>query len=284
MRTLPNSALLCLAAAAAPGCGSKFQPYSHIAALSVVAIKAEPPELGPGQTAQLTAEAVDPSGNDITIQWDACFDPPSPTGDVVNPDCVTNATADYLVPFGEGKSVSFTMPKIDPRLLGLPDFTSGLYLPLRLTVSAGDHQITAVYRMRYSIFPPPNQNPRIDGLLLLPDGVTGAPGGSLDDGTVFEAGRAVSFRALLHEGGAEQYMVVSLDKNKMPVFSPQTEELRVSWFSTVGTFDNEHTGVARPDTTLTIDAGTPPGRFDLFAAVSDGRGGEDFVHRSLVVR
>ena len=291
--SLPASSLLAssLLASSLPalfalfGCGGNFQPYSHIAALSVLAIKAEPPELAPGETTTLTAEAFDPEGRAITLQWAACLDPPSPTtGDVVNPDCLTTTTADYLLPLGTGISVPFTMPAIDPKTLGTPDVTSGLYLPVRVLISAGDSHITAVYRLRFSLFPPPNQNPRIDEILLLPDGISGSEGGSLSDGEPIDAGRPVSFRTLLHPGSAETYKVITLDQNKQPVVSTQTEELRVSWFSTQGTFTNEHTGEARPDTTLTVAVGTPPGPLELWAAVGDGRGGEDFLHRSLVIR
>ncbi len=286
MRPVGTALLLILASS----CSSPFAPYSHIGALSVIAIHAEPPEVGPNQTTTLTATAFDPMGRPIVIDWAACTLPPDSSGAEIPPACFTTASGDGILPIGEGDSVSFTMPDLhlDPKTAFLQhrfDATDGVYLPIRLVVKAGDSTLQAAYGLRYSVLPmPPNRNPIITDIVIAGDADGGAPDASLTDGLAWDRSSPLTMRAILSPDSAEQYMVVSLDSNGNPVATQKTEVLRVAWFATEGAFDNEVTGLDRPDTTLTFDATTPAGPLDVWTVVNDGRGGNAVVHRTLQLR
>ncbi|MGZ3441640.1 MAG: hypothetical protein ACXVDD_19100, partial [Polyangia bacterium] len=65
-----------------------------------------------------------------------------------------------------------------------------------------------------------------------------------------------------------------------------TETVRISWFTTAGSFDNDVTGVAKPDTTLTLDKHLPAADtlIDLWVVARDERGGIDVKHATLMFR
>ena len=60
--------------------------------------------------------------------------------------------------------------------------------------------------------------------------------------------------------------------------------MRAAWFTTASTFSNEVTGIAKPDTTLTIDKHLPPigNNIDIWAIARDKRDDDDTVHYTLV--
>src|SRR5207248_1729507 len=67
--------------------------------------------------------------------------------------------------------------------LGLPDFTGGFYVPIRLRARAGSDQVTAVYRLRYHLpaLPiPKNRNPSLAGVFVVKDGLPADGGAPLD--------------------------------------------------------------------------------------------------------
>ena len=57
-----------------------------------------------------TALVVDPAGAMIAGAWDACTEPPAPGTALINPDCLQNDTAPYLVPLGDGLSIAAMVP------------------------------------------------------------------------------------------------------------------------------------------------------------------------------
>src|SRR6266849_4035051 len=119
------------------GCRGSFDPASFVSGLRVLSVKAEPPEIPPGQTSMLTALVVDTDSGAIDLAWAACMLGPAPASAApVNPDCVRSATAPYLLPLGSGPMVQATMPDVPPTTFGLPDDTSGFYLPVRLLARA----------------------------------------------------------------------------------------------------------------------------------------------------
>src|SRR5262249_14432468 len=106
------------------GCTASFDPPSFVAGLRVLAVKAEPPEVAPGETTTLTALDVDTDGRAIAISWSRCLVRPLP-GSPVADDCVTGAQPDDLMSVGAGTPLAFTMPAATPGDLGPPDSTGG---------------------------------------------------------------------------------------------------------------------------------------------------------------
>jgi hypothetical protein len=260
---------------------NNFDPASYVNGPRLLTVIAEPPELKAGESTKLHALVV---GAD-TIHWSACMAPRTASSGLIQDACVTDPSV--LVPIGDGPDAQFTMPALDIKTLGLPDASGGLYLPLRIDFG----QDRGFYRLRYSLgLQPPNQNPVIDGV----DGVaiqdTGADLSKLPspqpftEATPIEVGEreGVRLRAAIADGSAETYAVPeSATSIKM-----LTEELRVIWYASSGTFNNEVTGLLKPDTIFRLDKFEPqPGSLiDLWVVVADERGGQAFTHRSLLRR
>jgi hypothetical protein len=284
---------LALLALLAAGCNLSFDPASFVDKLRLLGVQAEPPELSPGETTTLTATWANPGGATPTIAWDACLlAPPPATGQALNQDCVELDGGPALVPFGTGESVMATMPAVDPTMLGLPDQTNGFYVQVRLRLEADGHSLTAFYGLRLflgALAPnPPNANPVLTGIFQVPSADAGADAQTaLDDATPLEvhAGEELALRALVTPESQEPYLVFDGDPRTTPP-RMATETVRISWFTTAGEFSNDVTGVAKPDTTLKLEkhlpaSGTP---IDLWVIARDERGGDDALHRTLILR
>ena len=280
--------------AALVGCSSNDDPASYVTGLRVLAIKAEPPEAPVGGTSTLTALAIDTAGTPIDISWAQCLDPPL-SGQSLNPDCITNDSADYLRPVGSGLSVMTTMPMIDPTHLGRPDASGGVYLPLIARIVSGTDSLTATHLLRLGRGASPNHNPSLSGLFQVTDAGDGGAGQvvSLDDAMplVVHAGDEITLRATFMPGSAESYQVEDGDPSTTPPRT-LTETLSVSWFSTAGDFSAASSGADVPDTILhlkqtrngpSLHVPASGSSIDLWVVARDERGGADYLHRSLRV-
>ena len=166
--------------------------------------------------------------------------------------------------------------------------TGGWYVPLIARASAGDARLSYGYRLRLAAGQPPNRNPQVvsvvHGAPHAKDAATGEPTEPLVEGTpVFlAAGQEVTLRAAFADGDAESYDVV------IPGTAPRTvvEALSVYWFATGGSFSEDVTSPAKPDTKLRLDERVPASgtTIDLWLIGRDERGGADFLHRTLVVQ
>ena len=274
------------------GCTSDFDPASFVDKLRLLDVKAEPTDVAFGQTTTLTATAVNPAGSAPTITWDACLLPPPPaTGESFNPDCVALPEGDpSLVPFGQGVSVTATMPMLDPSVLGLPDQTNGLYLPVRARLDADGHSLVALYGLRIFLGPltpnAPNQNPTLTGIFTVPSADAGADENmALDEANppTVHSGDELALRALVTPESAEPYVVFDGDPRTTPPRAV-TETVRISWYTTAGEFTNETTGNDKPDTTLKLDKHQPASgaTIDVWVVAQDERGGSDVLHRVLL--
>jgi len=292
-------------------CSNDFDPPSLVTGLRVLAIQAEPPELAPGQTTTLTILRAGPLPDGTTFHWDWC-QKPLQTGQsgTINPDCVQNQTADYLVPIGDGEQIQFTMPDVafDKGQLGLPDATLGLYLPLRVWISfPGDaaplnqNPLKVFYRLRLHIAQftangqtivnpsKPNQNPGLSGIFqeIGPDG--GMTDLQLDENGVLEAkaGSKVTLRTYVTAGSDEPYLALSGDPSSM-MLMPQTEEPRFFWYAAAGRYSEDVTGEPKPDTELDLGDGkhyAPTGEpFDIWVVVHEERGGVAWKHAQIVAK
>jgi hypothetical protein len=249
-------------------------PVTFVAGLRVLAISAEPPQVDPGQTSQVTALVVDTTGRAVDVTWSRCLLMPLP-GTAVDPDCATSAAGSPdLAPLGSGLSLSFVMPQVTANELGQPDATNGVYLPLVAHITDGADTVIAIYRLRLGDGTPPNMNPEIASV-----NVVDAAGGltPIDVATplVVHAGDSLTLEATPAPGSAMTYTG--------PDGKPATEVLTISWFATAGALSVAKTSDTQPTTVLELRENLPTSgkNIDLFAVVHDGRGGVGYTHRVL---
>jgi hypothetical protein len=267
--------LLALFAAA---CGTSFEKASLVSGLRVLAIKAEPAEVAPGQSTTLSVLAVDTANQPLTLRWMACTEPPQLGFGAINPGCFNVEVAAYLLPLGTGAPLSVAIPAIDPVAFGPPDASGGIYLPLRLDAQAGADKLSSAYRMRLAQGGTPNQNPQLAVVQVV--SAAGAAT-SLSSPLEVHAGDKVTLRAIFAPGSAETYQVVEPGQTKTV-----TELLNASWYATAGSWSEQITGEARPDTVWTADIHLPSAGslIDVWVVGRDERGGSDFLHRVFVLR
>ncbi|HTN51732.1 MAG TPA: hypothetical protein VML50_04970 [Anaeromyxobacter sp.] len=269
---LLSATLLC-------ACAPSFDPASYVKGIRVLAVKAEPAEVAPGQSTTLSALAVDTSGATVQAVWIACTEPAVTGSGPVNPDCFGPGTAPYLVPLGTGLTLDATIPAVAPADFGPPDAGGGVYLPIVVRASSASGAVTGEYGLRLAQGAPPNQNPTLSDVVV----VAGATLTPLDPATPLEvhAGDQLTLRGEFAPGSAETYQTVVSG-----VPSTVTEILRVSWFASGGSLSEAVTGGDKPDTVWTADTHLPPAGsiIDLWVVGRDERGGTDFTHRQLVLR
>jgi hypothetical protein len=279
-----------LVGALATGCAPSFDPITLIDKLRVIDIVADRPDLAGGESTTLTATAVNPGGPEPTLRWAACLTPPPPgTGQSINRACYSDDQGAHLEPLGEGPSVSATMPVLtSPLDLGLPDETNGVYLPIRVVLTAGDQKLTAFYKLRYFIGNNPrNNNPMVVGLWRVPD-ENSPPEVEMpvDEGAApIELQRGEDLHLRARAAAEEPYQVY--DGNPLTTTPRAVNEiLRIGWYATAGKLDHDITGNPKPDNKLTMkdhlpDPGAP---IDLWIVVTDERGGSSFTHRTFLFR
>ncbi|MGZ3442787.1 MAG: hypothetical protein ACXVDD_24870 [Polyangia bacterium] len=286
-------ALLVALAAGAAGCRNSFDPASFVDKLRLLAVQATPPEVAPGAATKLQAFWANPGGSAPAIRWDACLvAPPPATGRAVNPDCFGLDGGSPLEPLGEGETLATTMPMVTPEMLGLPDASNGFYVQLRVQLDADGNTLLGFYGLRVSLGAlspnPANKNPELTGIFTVPSADAGAADQTaLDEAAPPEvhANDKIDLRALVTPESSESYVVYDGDPRTTPPRTA-TETVRISWFTTAGTFDNDVTGVAKPDTTLTLDKHLPASDtpIDLWVVARDERGGIDVKHATLLFR
>ncbi|HEX2571629.1 MAG TPA: hypothetical protein VH877_18865 [Polyangia bacterium] len=264
------------------GCGDNFDDNSsRVRGLRLLGVQGQPAEAGPGASVTLTAVAVDPGGRAITARWAACTEPPIPGTGLPNPACVSSDTAPYLIPLGEGLSITAQVPAVDPAVLGAPDPTGGVYLPVRLRLATASESLEGIYRLRYAQGAPPNQNPRLADVSL----ITRAADGSVTASPLVESeplvvheGDALTLRATFAQDSAETYEAPGVGGTTRTT----KETLNVTWFTTAGRYRTDSTGDG-VETVLRLNRDLPARgqTIDLWLIGRDERGGLDFLHRTL---
>jgi hypothetical protein len=273
-------ALVALALVVA-GCG-KFDlgELALVQGLRVLGVHAEPPEVEPGQPVSLAAWVVDTRGGTIDVSWSACF---LPSNGIANDGC-TDGSGNGLVGLGSGDQILTTAPEIDPAILGPPDASYGVYLPIVVHVRANGDTVDSIYRLRVrevvapgctltAPFSPgcvPNGNPTLS--TIDPLGPNSAP-------IAAHQNQEWALLARYQDGSDETYKVPSVDTPEVP------ERLTTQWFATAGTFPDMPVGGTAVQK-LTLDRDLPPsgGTVDLWVVGHDERGGTDMIHYSFVMQ
>lgn len=297
LRTAPPGALaaLCLLWA---GC-IDGHPYSELDRTRLLGVRADLPELGPGETATLDALVYPTEDAPVSHTWGWC---PWTEGSNTGFAClVDQAEVDSwglpLPPLdlGTEPTASFPYPDSAEVVQGLcegflqgippasrknfPDCTSRMPITVTLTVRSGDTEIEAVKELDLLVDPElaPNRNP---GLVEL-----AAAERTVEDGTAFEPDTDYDLTVTLVPGSDETY--ASTDERGDP--KQRTELLTLTWLWSGGSAEYGRTGsvddgqqlAAALENTWTSPAES--GDVDLIVVLRDDRGGIDWLERSVRV-
>jgi hypothetical protein len=267
-------------------------PVSIVTAPKLLALAGQPAEAAPGDAVTLSALVASPDGSSMApLDWSFCLQPkPLTTNDVVSPACLTIDQVMYLT--YAMPSVSTTVPSSACSLFGpdlppstagqpdrapvVPDATGGYYQPyradladafsiglerIRCNLAGASMDVAEQFRATYTL----NRNPTIASLTL-----EGAP----LDGAQVAAGTHVTFEVAWPDDAAETYPILDVGTQTLIA---HREAMRVSWFATDGSFDDERSGRASDDPVLTSDDGwtapQAPGTVYVWVVLRDDRGG-----------
>jgi hypothetical protein len=288
------------------GCKPDFgTPASLVTERRILAVRAEPPEVRPTQTVNLTALVVSPDGTESmpAVDWSLCLTPkPLDENNVVSVACLGDG--DGIQALGTGATMMATVPPNacalfgpdpPPQMMGQPplrprdpDVTGGYYQPLRLRegdvtsfalerVTCDLAQAGADLAVQYGMTYHANVNPTLQPLTAT---VAGAPVAL----TALPAGQTIDFNVSWPADSVESFPV--FDVNAAALITHR-ESMRVSWFATAGSFTHEVTGRDEGDPATDSDnlwtAPTTPGPVHLWVVLRDSRGGIDFAAHELAV-
>ncbi len=296
------------AALVASGCAignNKFtkprdlSPAWRIDKLRVLAVRAEPPEIAPGETATFQALVTDPDDTAGAIVWLAC--PPDDNGGV-GLGCSIDPSFDFTgadpEALAEAGFIGFE-PLLPPVYTAPADLLDGLdefqqrdgeYVLVQIAVlpqtllddgfdgaSFDFNELEAAYkRLVVSTDDSPNHNPVVGTLMV--DGV------SIPEGTVVEvdAGEEYVLTPVLAEGSVEIYDYTDKDG----VTTKRNEEPYFEWYADGGTITISASLFPHLDGAWKApeadDEGPMSGTW--WSVVRDRRGGMNWISRSWKVR
>jgi len=313
------AALACVAAA----CSPDFEPYNEVHNLRVLAVRAEPPQLPPDESATLDllvhVEPDDP--RPVTYHWSWC---PFSAGSTSGYTCATDrdtlqALIDEAAPgvvevpgFDLGTSATATLPypvppvvlqaacqqllmQDVPDFLELPDCVTGFPVLIKVEVRQGDDVITAVKEVKllYGANEAPNANPALSGASIFES--KAGPSTSVvlgEEPVALRRGLLHRWHVELEAGEAELFQPSPRPEDPDP--APAHESLAVSWFAQGGEMEYRRTGYIEDFTTFeqaTANAWTTPTtkEFDgesmsIYMVVRDNRGGVGWLSRQVTFR
>ena len=186
------------------GCLDDLPDVGKVDKFRVLAVVAEPPEVGPGDEVKLSALVIDPEGREISYQWAACLAPEQETGfgassdtgtsggngysTNIPPTCVDLATdpKSGSLDLGTAETATVTIPEdfltdeafktlyglpdsLPPLAIGLLKSVAGANLTISLRVTAGETTLDTFKRVNVSTAAAKNQNPADVVFHLRPD-------------------------------------------------------------------------------------------------------------------
>ncbi|MBN2498560.1 MAG: hypothetical protein JXR96_28475 [Deltaproteobacteria bacterium] len=266
---------------AALGCGDPFPPQTLVERLRPLAIRAEPPELGLLDEAELEALVADPAGDGrpITYTWAVClFEFENTATDIPCP-----GPDSFFLP-SEGARARLSMPELiswlaeqgyDLEGIGgeLPDDVPML---VGLEVRAGGERVRSIKRVKVRLQgdEPYNHNPALAGVRVFDERIEREP---------FElaAGHGYRLTPMVVEGSQELFLPEGETEQRL-------EDHLFSWFSTAGGFSDRRTILDVDSQGVPLDANewTAPleaGPVRLWLIVRDGRYGVDWLEVDLEV-
>ena len=297
-----------LLAAGAPGCKPDFgERESLIDRTRIIAVRIDPPEAKPGETVTTSLLVVSPSGplGSPPTSWAFCATPKLLTENgAVSAACLANG----VVPIEDARGgVSAALPmsgcfdfgpeiqsaEVRPRDA---DVTGGFFLPIRARI-AGDGaespiafgfarlvcnlanapaELAAQLRAQYQR----NRNPTLLPIELRLAGATTPV--ALD---AIPRGARVVIRASWRPEDAEAYALFDVQNQ---VIVTRRESLRVSWFTTAGSYAEDRSGRNDDEPeSFTENTWTAPDEArvsHLSLVLRDARGGMDFATLAVTTR
>jgi len=302
------------------GCAEDYEPFNELSKLRVLAIRAEPPDLLPGEGTEISALVYEPDGDDLEYRWSWC---PVAAGAATGFECVVDEQdlrdmaaglfpgAEALVPsldLGREPTAAFQHsipPAIlqgmcdailssgAPSFVTLPDCEEELVVTVRLVVSGGGESVTAVKELalKMSADAEVNSNPAIGAVVASPAGGGGEV--VLEEGSAvdLEAGAELELAVAVPREAAEEYTPEPTEEEPDP--QPTTESLFMSWFVTDGstlfgrtTYLDGEIGLDELGSntwTLPDAEDAPEGEAALFLVLQDERGGVAWTSRQVAV-
>jgi hypothetical protein len=256
----------------AAGCGNDFDPYNRLKTLRVLAVVADPPTPGPGETTNLTALVYTPEAGasespttGVTYSWSWCPFPGSANDgypcQVTQEQLATLAAGTPLPPLelGAAPSVSFANA-IDPAVLtqlcaGVPgtpqvlDCTGGFPIQIKVKITSPTDEVVTVtsLHLRFDPATTANQRPHIDGLtaeypaasaaiVQTPQPIEPEAPGQPPSVVLLRNEEAV-IKALMPATVVETYLGRDDDLNPAIV----SEHLTLTWFVESGDTDDDRT-------------------------------------------
>jgi hypothetical protein len=281
-RVLP---LLLWSAACAPSLGS---PEWLVDRPRLLAVRAEPPEVRPGERAifRVLVASADGELDASAVVWSVCTAPLPLT----ESGAVSSACLGTLPASGRGDAASIaTSPDAcgrfgpiaspDVQRAREPDATGGYYQPIR--VQYGEESAFALQRLRCPLAQASlqvaqdfdrrylvNSNPAISSFTASRP-LEGIP-----------AGASVDLSLAWDAGSLERFPV--LDPASLSLVDQQ-ESMAVSWYATAGALDVARTGSTGTETANRWTAPRQAGRVYLWAVLRDSRGGIAWAATSAIV-
>lgn len=258
------------------GCSKEdFPKYTTLGGLRVLALKAANPEASPGQTVSISALVSDIGGNGRSISYtvEACSDrgigfgaDPTCSG---APDRVLVASSSFVLSAPSYTATAATQSGVVPSTIlaertAVEQYNGVSYLVV-YTFTAGSEQVIAFKRLVVSTRPVKNSNPVLLDLLNGSSSLTALPTAGT---TIFPS---------VASNSQDIFSVLNGDGT----YSNFQERLTTTWFSSDGSFDRQRTedtsgnGYAPPGSKPTTHSTV------IVGVVRDGRGGEDYLLKSL---
>lgn len=311
---------LAVAALTGAGCAEDFESFNLLSGLRVMAVKAEPPELLPGESAQIEALVYEPDGDQVDYQWSWC---PLAMGAATGFECAVTEQdiADMASAFFPGAELfvpSFDLGteetavfdhSIDPIILQglcsailssgapsfvtLPDCEDEIVVTIKLTVAAGGEEVVAVKELALKMDDGAavNSNPTI-GRVEAREGADGQWEVLEEDGLLgLAGGKRYDLFVDVPQESAEAYVPDPTEETPEP--EETTEALFMTWFVTGGSTDFNRTTYLHDEIGLyelgankwktpRLDE-TTGGDATLFLVLQDERGGVEWTQRVVEI-
>ncbi len=300
----------------AAGCGEDFKPASAVLGFRVLGVRAEPPELHPGERAQLSALVADPrNGRAHTLLWLGCAPDPFAQGRSACSDIAAFQDSSAILQGGGGGEL--TLPPgmsiigfgeravyaADPQLFSVldpadPRRQSGTVGQVLLLAVGGELSLTAtpeeraaffervqskelpfvfvLFRLRISEEPVLNANPVLGELRV--DGEAQPPFGTVR----LPADRVSALELTAPESAFEPYTQLNAQGER----EEKTERLLTAWYADTGVLAEERVAlgseVGQRYTPPSGDEADPlpaDRSGQLWVVARDTRGGQSWTER-----
>lgn len=259
---------------------------SLVSSVRVLAVESSPPEAKPGEPVSYRVLVATPSGpvDGVSARWAYCSAPKRLVENgSVSAACLADGAVREIAPAAAlpvdgcllfGPEV--TSAELRPRD---PDATGGFYQPVRVDVpgavrafgttrlrcTPGGVSAELVSELARTYLA--NTNPRLSRLVA-------SSGEALVDLSRVPAGASVVLRASWPEEDAERFTAIDVAADRVVA---RREAMRVSWFTTAGTYLSDRTGRDEEEleafTENVWTAPDEPGRAFLYLVLRDSRGG-----------